>query len=200
MPTTVLAELSRLESIIVDHGFPFRTVPGATEGELADVESTLNISLTDDFRELYRGSNGVAPKGGAWFAVCTDELTPCTFLSLKKGLEWWSEWLPYDEAVHAQFGYDDGPRDERIAPRVFVHRRWFPFAEFNCFGTTVFFDASPTDRGAVGQVIAYQHDPDAVHYLAPSIAEFLRESNSRLSRNIQQLYFVDGEPSLAAPR
>ena len=72
--------------------------------------------------------------------------------------------------------------DERIQHKLF-HDRWFPFAEFNGFSTSVMFDANPTDKGTYGQIIVYQHDPDAVYYMADNFLEFFKKSNDLMESN-----------------
>ena len=64
---------------------------------------------------------------------------------------------------------------------------WFPFAEFNGGSTMILFDPAPAPRGTYGQIIVYQHDPDAVYYVAENTAAFLRQSCGILRNCLQEL-------------
>src|SRR5262249_43135964 len=144
-------------------------------------------------RALYSLTNGLP---NTCLAVQTDELTGCSLASVPEAVAWWNEWLPDDERIHRQFwgeGNERGEpgRDARIQPDYFVHKLWFPFAEFNGWSTAAYFDADPTDHGTYGQIVVYQHDPDAVYFLAPNVLEFLRQSNDRLEKHADELLFCD---------
>jgi cell wall assembly regulator SMI1 len=47
----------------------------------------------------------------------------------------------------------------------------------------LYFDADPAPRGSRGQIITYQHDPDAIRFAAPSLLDFIRQSNSLLEKH-----------------
>ena len=66
----------------------------------------------------------------------------------------------FDEAALGQL-------DRRIKPPLFC-RRWFPFAEY-AGALYLMLDYDPSEAGTVGQVICYIHDPDFIHYVAPSV-------------------------------
>ncbi len=190
-------QIERLREIFADNGFQMPLASPATAAQIEAVEIETGIAFDADLREFYQTTNGSSRF--AWLAVQTDGLTPCTFPTLEKCFEWWREWLPYDAGVHEQFGPAEDERDARLQPQHYVHRRWFPIAEFNGWGTTVFFDADLTSEGTFGQVIAYQHDPDAVYFVADSFLDFLILSNDLLQQNAANLLFVDGELSMWAP-
>ena len=61
---------------------------------------------------------------------------------------------------------------DRIAEGFLHHNKWFPIAEFNGYSTSVYFDAGPSPCGKHGQIIVYQHDPDANYYVAENVLEF----------------------------
>lgn len=197
MKDLISPELERLRArfAALDFALPLREP--ATPRELLAAERETGIRLDPHLQQFYAITNGSC--GAAWLAVRTDELTPCTFPALSECLSWWREWLPYDEAVHAEWGPTEPGRDRRIQPNYYVHRHWFPIAEFNCWGTTVFFDADPTHYGAYGQIIAYQHDPDAVHYLAADFLTFFRVAVDLMLTHATELLLVDGHPAFVAP-
>ena len=47
----------------------------------------------------------------------------------------------------------------------------------NGTGCYIYFDGAPAPQGNYGQIIAFQHDPDVVFYLAPDFLTFFRQSN-----------------------
>lgn len=124
----------------------------------------------------------------------TDELTPCDLLPVDVALKWWKEWLPYDQSMYEEWTESEYPRDLRIRPGWLKHSKWLQIADFNCGGTSVNFDADPSGEGKYGQIIAYQHDPDAMYYVADSFLEFFKLSNTILAEKGLDILFVDGKP------
>ena len=78
-------------------------------------------------------------------------------------------------------------RDARIQPSYIRHKLWFPLASFNGGSTLLLYDADPTKHGRSGQIIVYQHDPDAIYYVAASFLEFLEKSNDLLAIHADEL-------------
>ena len=191
-------ELERATQILKQHGFALEFGPGVTPDELARAERLTGLPFDNALGELFGAANGSF--GKTCFAIQTDDVTPCSLASLDECLRWWSEWRPYGADIDAQFGPGEAGRDPRIRPDKFVHAKWFPFAEFNGWGTTVYFDTDPGVAGQSGQVIAYQHDPDAMYFVADDIAAFLARSNALLERHARDLLFVDGRPSVFSPK
>jgi cell wall assembly regulator SMI1 len=193
----VRIELERMAGILRQNGFRLELDPPASAQEIASAEFETGIRFDEGLRSLFSLNNG--SRGRTCLAIQSDELTPCSLSSIQEDLSWWREWLPYDSRIQGMFGAGEPGRDPRIRPDYFVHRAWFPLAEFNYWSTAVYFDADPTPEGTYGQIIAYQHDPDAVYFIAQDIGEFLQLSNERLAENANDLLFVDGFPSVSAP-
>jgi cell wall assembly regulator SMI1 len=120
----------------------------------------------------------------------TDELTGCDFPSLEDAFKSWSWFENHNESAYLEWR-NYAVRDERIQPAIFFNRRWFPIAEFNGYSTAVYFDADPAPSGNYGQIIAYQHDPDAIYYVSANFTAFLRCSNDLLESNIVPILFLD---------
>lgn len=187
MRPELLAEIAKLKAFYAAIEMPFRPTPGATEEMIAGVESKVGMHFDADLRAFWKYSNGTRD---TWFAILSDELTGCSFSSIEnamKDLDWCGS-----EAAMAQWK-DDRPSDRRIKSG-FLHRRlWFPIAEFNNFSTSLYFDADPSPDGRYGQIIVYQHDPDAVYYVADSFIEMFQKSNDLMASNITQLFFLEDE-------
>jgi cell wall assembly regulator SMI1 len=177
-------EVQALREFMQSCGMELPTAPGASEQEVREVEARLGIRLDPALRDLYLFSNGC---DATWFAVMSDEVTPCTFVSLQDALEAWSWFEPYDEAAYRQWADKSPKHDPRIKPFLH-HKAWFPFAEFNGFSTAVYFDADPTRQGNYGQIIVYQHDPDGIYYVARNFLDFFALSNKLLAENADTIF------------
>jgi cell wall assembly regulator SMI1 len=160
-----------LKSLHDEKEVAFRPHPGAREADLAAAERTIGFSIDEGLRELWRIGNG-APYETTFFGAFSDEETPCRFLSIEEAVEHWRGQSP----LAAE---QDIAHDERIAPGR-GNARWLPFAEFNGFSTCVMIDRAPASGGRDGQIIVYQHDPDAMHVMAETFTDFLERSSQIL--------------------
>lgn len=186
MRTELAQEVETLKRVLEGNGLEFAPRGGAGAELIAEVEAEVGITFDADLKEFWRMTNG-SDRNHSWFAVFSDELTPCSFASVEDARECWSWLSPYDEPVYEEWNDETAVRDARIQPAYLVHRLWFPIAEFNNFSTSVLFDGDPTAEGRYGQIIVYQHDPDAVYYVAESFLEFFRKSNALLEANAKEL-------------
>lgn len=167
----------------------FSTQPGATADQIAAVEKAAGIVFDDTLKSLWMFSNGSARTD--WFGVFTDENTACEFLSVDESLKAWREWNGLGEKWGGQGLPDRNSRDRRI--QLDWKEEWFPFAEFNGCATMILFDPVPSPAGKYGQIIAYQHDPDAVYYVAESTAAYLKMSAKILEPCLQELAKIKAE-------
>jgi cell wall assembly regulator SMI1 len=180
-------EIDRLEKFLEGFGDSLVKCEGASFEEIERLEKELQITFCQDLRDLWQFSNG--SDYSDWFAVVSDELTFCGFPNIKDAKEAWSCHLPFDESIVEEWSYPETNPDSRIKPNILVNRFWFPIAEFNGFSTKVMFDASPTQTGLYGQIIVYQHDPDAIYYVAESFLDFFKKSNDLFEVN--KAYFEE---------
>ncbi len=185
MNQDLLNEIKRLERILKSNGRDFVPNEGARPELIAEVESKTDLTFDSSLKELWTFTNG---SDDTWFGVFSDELTPCSFSSVEQAFECWSWFLPYDDSIYSEWNIAQRGRDERIQPTYLRHRLWFPFAEFNGFSTSIIFDAAPAATGHYGQIIVYQHDPDAVYYVAQDFLTFFKSSNDLLEVNARELF------------
>jgi cell wall assembly regulator SMI1 len=191
MTDAIRRELERAKEILAQHGFALEFGAGVSRDELARAERVTGLSFDNALGELYSLANGSF--GKTCFAVQTDEVTPCCLATLEDSLAWWADWLPRATV--------DGSRDPRlIGPEKYVSPNWFPFAEFNSWGTTAYFDLNVGLEDTPEQVIAFQHDPDAFYWIADGLAAFLSRSNGLLEQHARDILFVDGRPSVFSPK
>jgi hypothetical protein len=122
-------------------------------------------------------------------------MQPLAFLELEEALSKWALFSPYDRSVYEEWNVKSRKRDSRIQPFYIRHKLWFPLADFNGGSTLLLYDADPTKRGRFGQIIVYQHDPDAIYYVAGSFLEFLETSNDLLDIHANELLPAPEETS-----
>ncbi len=190
MKSELKNEIDRLKRFLESNGLEFSLSEGASAENIAEVESQIGFTLDENLKDLWQFSNG--SNFEYWFAVFSDEPTPCTFPSIEYAFEQWSMFVPYNNPVYEEYRLNENERDERIQPTL-IHEFWFPFAEFNGFSTSVLFDVDPTDKGTYGQIIVYQHDPDGIHYVADNFLEFFKKSNDSLETNLREIFVLDLE-------
>jgi internalin A len=183
MKPELKTEVDRLTQILELNDLEFNLRKGAAAENAAEIERQIGFTLNENLKDFWQFTNG--SNNDFWFAVFSDEPTPCTFPSIEYAFEQWSLFLPYDNLAYEEVGLAAEERDERIQPTL-VHKFWFPFAEFNGFSTSVYFDANPTDKGTYGQIIVYQHDPDRIYYVAENFLKFFKKSNDLLQVNAEE--------------
>ena len=189
MTTSTIA--NRLDAIRRDpiEG-PTTTWPsGASPSAVADAARSSGIRFDDELASLYGAMNGSG--GNVLFLVETDEVVGCRLLSLSEALA--GRPTSTMKAPRAPFFF----RAKRVAPDpriqlAFRHPKWLPIADNG--STVVYYDDAPTAAGQHGQVIAFQHDPDAMYWIANSIGELLDASSARTDDYRRQLR---GEPPAA---
>ena len=181
-------EIERLKTSRIVLGLGFEPAPGASLEEIQAVEEELGIKFDDNLRDMYLYSNGSRIKD--WFVV--SEYLACSFYSLEVAWERVLSLLRMD-ANGELWSHIDEERDERIQPKIWHAKKWFPFADSGV-GTYVHFDGWPTDKGDYGQIVVYQHDPDTVYYAARNFLDFFCRSNDTIERYVRgemddDLYF-----------
>lgn len=198
MASPIAQHVERLRLIFASRGFSLPLARPITRAQIEALEAETGIALDGGLREFYALTNGSV--GNSWLAITSDELTPCELFSLAECAQAWRQWLPYEEAtLLAEWGPPEAGRDGRIRPEFFVRCGWLPIGEFNGGSTTLFFDADPATSGTRGQIIVYQHDPEAVFWCARSFAEMFEQSNALMEQHFDELMLVDGEPAFHAP-
>lgn len=180
-------EIKRLKQILKNANVDFELPPGASHREIDFLEAATKIKLDENLKELYKFSDG--SDNNTIFAVFSDQATPCSLEPLDEVIKWWQSLHltpePFDP-IEEERDFDWKP-DARIQP-FWRHPRWLPFAQFNGFSTTVMLDTFPTEKGNAGQIIVYQHDPDAIYFVADNFLEFLRISNNLLEKEAEEFF------------
>ena len=185
MNSELKTQIDRMKSILAEQKQNTARRKSAKSQIFKKIETETGIVLDEDTQEFFRYSNG--SNGECWAAVKSDQIQPLTFTSLEEALKDWRRFSPYDKSVYDEWKDDSKKRDVRIRPLFLRHKLWFPLADFKGGSTQLLYDADPTKRGRFGQIIVYQHDPDAIYYVAESFVEFLKKSNDLLEKNADDL-------------
>ncbi|MFD0654282.1 SMI1/KNR4 family protein [Streptomyces malaysiensis subsp. malaysiensis] len=140
----MVALLRRLNSIIearVGDISVFNS--GCTEGELGQVERTLQVDLPGDYKSLLRSVNGQPDDCELRFPP--DQLR---FLSVEGVLSLWRNHLQFQSDEF----FDELTSDEKVRGTPF-HPRRIPIAEYEDGGAYLWIDYIPGPAGRVGQII-----------------------------------------------
>ncbi len=183
MRPELAAQLERLQQILRKHNRPLTLRPGASDQVIGAFENRTNIRFDEDLRALYQFSNG-GEYNDTWFAAETDELIHFRFCDLKEVQEIIS-WGP--SSFDAEWNNGGEPWDSRVK-KYDHHSLWLPFADFGNSVAYVMFDADPAPSGRYGQIITYQHDPDAIRYCADGLVGFLKMSNDLLETRSKKFH------------
>lgn len=161
----------------------YEAIKGATEEELLCFEQRFQITLPEDFKELYQYKNG-----SGWIELFSPkEQVPFRLLSLQEMTQ-----------VKAKFQSQNCPMSQfpdiippekiknsldRRVRRYLYNKSWFPFATM---GNSLYLmlDYCPTVRGTRGQVICYVHDPDFIEYTARSVTSLLKLSLKNIEASV----------------
>ena len=87
----------------------------------------------------------------------------------------------YADTIAERYGEFMGQSDIiDVAPEIDIHapmNQWLCFAHcINNGGTSMLYiDFTPTNKGTVGQVVRYLHDPDSYIVLAPSFSAYIAQ-------------------------
>lgn len=84
------------------------------------------------------------------------------------------EW--YSDYVNREFDPEDIPIDERIIDDA-SKMKWLHFSDCmnNGGSSQLFIDFSPSDSGAIGQIVMFVHDSDRIEVIANSFDEYLEK-------------------------
>lgn len=155
----------------------YENIKGASEEELSDFEKTFDITLPEDFKELYSYKNG---SGYFNLLQCDIDKRSVSFslLSLEEMKKLKGYFQDRDALLTDYpnfFSNEDieKMRDSRIKPYLF-HKAWFPFASY-CDCCYLMLDFDPDKDGQEGQIIFYIHDPDEIVYAAESIDALIED-------------------------
>lgn len=188
---SITTEFEKIIHILTGSEFEGCFNPPATQEQISELETITGIPIAGGLRELWLLTNGAQYRkyGTPAFGVYTNGAIPCDFLSIQESIKAWRD-VQWEEDFD---GYQqESPRDPRIKTG-WSNSRWLPFAQFNGYGTVVYYDLDPGIDGQVGQIIAYQHDPDAIYLVANSFNEFFKMSNQLLVTNTSLVSWINGK-------
>lgn len=143
--------------------------PGASDAQIAELESALAIQLPDDVRASYRIHNGQATyKYGL--------INGREFLSLERIRDEWQVWkeLLDSGTFQTEEGQDQGSDPDPGIRNLWWSDKWIPLT-YDGGGNHDCLDLYPADGGTVGQIITMWHDDDERKLVAPSFRAWLKQ-------------------------
>ncbi|WP_266158009.1 SMI1/KNR4 family protein [Dyella silvatica] len=163
--------IEKLQLLYSSHDAHLNLAKGNTETALAKAEVRLGFSLDPGLRAAWRIADGSEHEVRVFLRP--GFLTGYDFLSLPSA----EKARARMERVSPQYvDYIEAPPRDRRIRDGWYQRGWLPFAAFGGNSLTLIQDYAPADRGKVGQIIAFTHDPDEISYVAPDFSTFLRLS------------------------
>ncbi|MFL5702650.1 MAG: SMI1/KNR4 family protein [Ktedonobacteraceae bacterium] len=145
-------------------------LPGASDSEILQAETAMDITLPEDFKASCRIHNG----GYTLDLVTEMEMLPLegivSMWQLHKELEeteTWSDRTPYYFTEGVKLGWETGP----LQP-VWWHLHWIPCGH-DRGGNLCCIDLAPAPGGSEGQIIDWDHEVGPSRVLASSFLELL---------------------------
>lgn len=161
----------------------YQEVNGATKTQIQTFEQKFDVTLPSDLKALFQYKNG-----SKFFDIFFIDIGACEFHFTLLSLEEITAKKEYFQNKNAllsdfpeYFSEQDiaNMADERIKPYLF-NEKWIPFAQASG-SIYLMLDFTPANKGEVGQIICYIHDPDKIVYVANSITEVIDSTLDFLS-------------------
>ena len=177
--------LAHLRTVYESHGAPFALQAPATAQDLDAVAQALGQPMDADLKALWQLAAGAE----------VDEEDQALF-SRPGFVDLLSLLSPHEALAVRETVRERAPRmlaalgpltDPRLSTQWW-EPGWLPFADF-CGVTILMVDGSPGPQGQLGQVIAFEHDPDDTYWVAPSLQAFLAGSAQAIDAEPEQ--FLD---------
>ncbi len=137
---------------------------GCSDGEINELENSLNCQLPKDFKDCYRRHNG--QKGETTGLFCG-----LLFLSTSDIYDQWMAWQELAEEDFATEITGESYPHDAIKP-TYINLRWIPFTHDGS-GNHLGIDLDPGVAGVMGQVINFGTDENNKFVLAPSLKDFM---------------------------
>jgi cell wall assembly regulator SMI1 len=160
----------------------YKMLKGASNNEINTFEKDFNIKLPEDFKEYYKIKNGSKyPFELLYITNNSNNCIPFTIMSIEDIKDTKKYFCERDELLGNYYDTEEIKKlDIRIKPYLF-NKRWFPFAQMAGGDLYLLLDFDPTEKGKIGQIIFYVHDPDFIYYIAESFGELLKDTMKNLN-------------------
>jgi cell wall assembly regulator SMI1 len=161
--------------------------PPASDEDLARIETTLGVTLPDDFKALYRIHDGQRQDAfGVFFGLF--------FLSLTRLQQRWDTWRELLEADPDLAAGQDVPRSSTPVGTIklrYISTGWIPFSE-NGLSAHLGLDFDPDVNGSVGQIINFGRYDQKKVVIAQDFSSFLEWVATDLERGKARMYEAEG--------
>ena len=168
----------------LDYYKQYKKVKGATDKEMQALENEWDIKLPEQFIELYKYKNGSKYPFEMFYTTFNNLCTmPFYTLSIDEITKTKTYFCNEDKLMidcDDFFSTEDiKSLDNKIKPYI-SHKQWIPFAQMVGGSLYLMMDFNPTEQGCMGQIIAYAHDPDFIHYVCSDIRGLLNNTITNL--------------------
>lgn len=153
-------------------------LPGASDADVAKIESRLRVQLPPPLRESLQRHNGSLPGGWA-----RGTLLSCG--SVVAATELWRRVADHGTDIPADYVCPDAERG--LLREGWWHLGWIAIDE-DQLGNATAVDTAPGAIGGVGQVLEMDHVTGPIHS-SDDLVEYLRE----VADSLEDLRVVDGE-------
>jgi len=167
---------SKLEEIFIANGQSFKLNKPATKSEISNFEQLTQSELNPNLKSFWQYANGCEYESNVFFtSTSKSSFFTCRFIDIAEAIENYHYRSDLNNEIkYAEYSCDE-LRDKRIKPCWF-NKKWVPFADFGNSIFEVSVDNDPSEHGDLGQIIAYLHDPDNIHYISKNFEVFLKDS------------------------
>ncbi|AFY87252.1 SMI1/KNR4 family protein [Chroococcidiopsis thermalis] len=137
---------------------------GASEAQIAELETILSIKLSEDVKASYRIHNGQSIYKEGLFEGRE-------FLSLNRIRDEWEVWKDLLDSGKFE-GYESDP--DRGIRNNWWNEKWIPIT-YDGAGNHDCLDLDPADGGTVGQIMTMYHDSSDRKIVSSSLREWLQK-------------------------
>ena len=169
----------------------YKQLKGATEEEIQVFEKEYNVSLPNEFKDLYRYKNGTTYPFSFLQISYNEEVEASLFLLSLDEIRHEKKYFNENKSMASNdfFSSEDIDKlDKRIKPFI-SNERWIPFAQMPNYDIYLLMDFDPSENGMQGQVIIYVHDPDFVYYVCDNVQELLLNTINNLESDLFEPFF-----------
>jgi cell wall assembly regulator SMI1 len=158
----------------------YKKLKGATDDEINIFENEFNIKLPEDFKEYYKIKNGSEYPFNLLYITYENSCIPFTIMSIADIKDTKKYFCERDDLLENYYDKNEIKKlDDKIKPYLF-NKKWFPFAQVVGGSLYLLLDFDPTEKGEIGQIIFYVHDPDFIYYITETFTELLKDTINNL--------------------
>lgn len=164
----------------------YQSVAPAAHDELAAFEHAFGVQFPAAWADWFSYKNGSSCLFEFLYTTYkAGTVVPFTLLSLEEIREeksyFCSENTPLKNKDGAVVTTPPAGLDARIQPFA-EHEKWIPIGQMLNGSVVLLLDFAPAPGGTMGQVLAYQYDPDEIYYVCETLPQLLEDTLQNLAK------------------